>query len=59
MSVDEFVSRVAEREGDSLDEAREHARAVLSTLREAVPDEEFVDITAQLPREFDEPLARA
>jgi uncharacterized protein (DUF2267 family) len=57
MTVDEFVSRVALREGVSLDEAREHAHAVLRTLREAVPSEEFVDVTAQLPREFDELLS--
>lgn len=57
MSVDEFVSRVAEREGVSLDDAREHARAVLTTLREVVPDAEFRDVTAQLPREFDELLS--
>jgi uncharacterized protein (DUF2267 family) len=59
MSVDEFVSRVAEREGVSVDEAREHARAVLSTLHELVPGEEFLDVTAQLPREYDQLLARA
>jgi uncharacterized protein (DUF2267 family) len=57
LSVDEFVSRVAEREGVSLEDAREHARAVLTTLREVVPDAEFRDVTAQLPREFDELLS--
>jgi uncharacterized protein (DUF2267 family) len=59
MSADEFVSRVAEHEGVGLEEAREHARAVLTTLRETVPESEFVDVTAQLPREYDELLARA
>jgi uncharacterized protein (DUF2267 family) len=53
----EFVSRVALREGVSLDDAREPANAVLRTLREAVPSEELVDVTAQLPREFDELLS--
>jgi uncharacterized protein (DUF2267 family) len=59
MSADEFVSRVAEREGVTLGEAREHARAVLTTLREAVPDSEFADVISQLPREYDDLLSRA
>jgi uncharacterized protein (DUF2267 family) len=59
MSLDEFAERVAERTGtDPLVEARDHIRAVLATLREAVGDEEFVDVTVQLPHEFDAVLAR-
>jgi uncharacterized protein (DUF2267 family) len=54
MSADEFVSRIAEREQVGLSEARDHARAVLMTLREAVPEGEFVDLVAQLPRQYDE-----
>lgn len=57
MSADEFVSRVAEREDAPLDEAREHVRAVLTTLRELVPEAELADVMAQLPREYDELLA--
>jgi uncharacterized protein (DUF2267 family) len=53
MSVDEFVDRVAEREGIPLEQAQDHARAVLATLREALPDAEFRDIDAQLPAEYD------
>jgi uncharacterized protein (DUF2267 family) len=53
MSVDEFVHRVAEREGIPLEQAQDHARAVLATLREALPDAEFRDIDAQLPAEYD------
>jgi uncharacterized protein (DUF2267 family) len=49
MSLDEFVRRVAEREGVTPAEAREHARAVFATLREAVGEHEFFDVVAQLP----------
>jgi uncharacterized protein (DUF2267 family) len=58
MSLDEFVHRVAEREGVSLEEARDHARAVFLTLREAVGDKEFFDIAVQLPDEYLTALAR-
>jgi uncharacterized protein (DUF2267 family) len=53
MKLDAFVRRVAEREGISLDTAFEHVRAVLSTLREAVGEQEFLDVTAQLPDEYE------
>jgi uncharacterized protein (DUF2267 family) len=53
MKLDDFVRRVAEREGISLDTAFEHVRAVLSTLRDAVGEQEFLDVTSQLPREYD------
>ena len=52
MSLDEFVRRIAEREGVTPGEAHEHARAVFATLREAVGDQEFLDVTGQLPREY-------
>jgi uncharacterized protein (DUF2267 family) len=58
MSLDEFVRRVAEREGVDPEQAREHARAVLVTLREAVGDEEFRDVTVQLPDEYLTALTR-
>jgi uncharacterized protein (DUF2267 family) len=51
MKLDDFVRRVAETEGISLDAAFEHVRAVLTTLQEAVGDE-FLDVTAQLPDEY-------
>ena len=47
------MRRVAEREGAIRDDALNHARAVLTALRESVPDGEFYDITDQLPRDFD------
>jgi uncharacterized protein (DUF2267 family) len=52
MSLDEFLRQVAEHEGVSRDEAWEHARAVLTTLRETVADKEFFDLNAQLPADF-------
>jgi uncharacterized protein (DUF2267 family) len=58
MSLDEFVRRIAEREGVTPDEAREHARAVIATLREAVGEDEFLDVTAQLPLEYAAVAAR-
>jgi uncharacterized protein (DUF2267 family) len=52
MSAAEFVLHVAEREGVTPGEALRHARAVFATLREAVPEQEFLDVTAQLPSDF-------
>ena len=52
MSLEGFVDRVAQREGITPDAAREHARAVFATLREAIPEREFLDVTAQLPAEY-------
>jgi uncharacterized protein (DUF2267 family) len=53
MPVDEFVHRVAEREGELDWLAREHVRAVLTTLREAVTVDEWDDTIAELPKEYD------
>jgi uncharacterized protein (DUF2267 family) len=53
MSLDDFVRRVAEREGTSLEAAREHVAAVLATLRKLLPDAEWRDVTAQLPRDYE------
>jgi uncharacterized protein (DUF2267 family) len=51
MSVEEFLRRIAEREGVTPEVAREHARAVFATLRESI-SEEFFDVTAQLPNDY-------
>lgn len=56
MSLDEFVYRVAEREGVPYEDALDHARAVVATLRDALPDKEFSDLLAQLPRGYQEAL---
>jgi uncharacterized protein (DUF2267 family) len=58
MSLDQFLTSVAEREGISPEDAREHARAVLVTLREAVGEQEFRDVTVQLPDEYEATLTR-
>jgi uncharacterized protein (DUF2267 family) len=52
MSLDEFVRRIAEREGVSVDVARAHARAVLNTVRDAVVAKEWHDINSELPRSY-------
>lgn len=54
--VDEFVRRIAEREQTLYAIAREHARAVLTTVREAVTADEWDDTVAELPREYEELL---
>jgi uncharacterized protein (DUF2267 family) len=56
MSLDEFVGRVADREDASWEDALEHARAVFATLREALPDKEWSDVVAELPRAYSEAL---
>jgi uncharacterized protein (DUF2267 family) len=58
MSFDEFLHRVADREGVAPAQARDHARAVLQALREAAGDDEFFDIASQLPDEYAPVLAR-
>jgi uncharacterized protein (DUF2267 family) len=57
MPFEEFVRRVAEREGVELEDARDHARGVFETLREALGTE-FFDVTVQLPGEYLSELAR-
>ncbi|WP_169988659.1 DUF2267 domain-containing protein [Microbispora sp. H10836] len=49
MGPEESLRRVAEREGASLDQAREHAAAVFAKLRESITDKEFFDITVPPP----------
>lgn len=53
-SLDEFMRRVAERAAVRVTEARDGARAVFTTLREAVSGGEFKDVLAQLPKEYRE-----
>jgi uncharacterized protein (DUF2267 family) len=52
MSLAEFEALVARIERVSPVEAHVHVRAVLAALREAIGDEEFFDVTAQLPDEY-------
>jgi uncharacterized protein (DUF2267 family) len=57
-SAEAFVRHVATREGASLREATRHTRAVLETLRDAIGVEEFSDIVAELPKDYDPMLPR-
>jgi uncharacterized protein (DUF2267 family) len=59
MSLDEFVGRIADREGVAWEDALEHARAVFTTLREALPDKEWSDLLDELPRGYQEALLQA
>jgi uncharacterized protein (DUF2267 family) len=52
MTADEFVARVAQREGVSLEEAEQHVRAVFHVLREVLTGKEFSDLAAQLSRDY-------
>jgi uncharacterized protein (DUF2267 family) len=52
MKLDAFLRRVAQREGISVDRAREHVAAVLRTLQEAIGGQEFLDVTAQLSDDY-------
>src|SRR3954447_10561424 len=50
--VDEFVGRVADREGTDLATATRHARAVFTALGRTVREEEIEDMAAELPKDF-------
>ncbi|GAB3979722.1 hypothetical protein GCM10029978_075860 [Actinoallomurus acanthiterrae] len=52
ISLDRFVDRIAEPAGVDPFEAREYARAVFATLREVVRDDEYFDVTVQLPMDY-------
>jgi uncharacterized protein (DUF2267 family) len=52
--VDEFVHRVARREGVSEETAKEHARAVFAALGRALDGKDLHDLVAELPKEFHE-----
>jgi uncharacterized protein (DUF2267 family) len=58
LSLDEFLQRIAEREGVSPAVARLHAHAVLATLRE-VAGPEFHDVLSELPEDYRTLLGRA
>ncbi|MCW3019013.1 MAG: hypothetical protein JWN10_1321 [Solirubrobacterales bacterium] len=56
MSLDEFVARIAEREGTGYEQALDHARAVFAALRETLTDKELSDVLSELPRGYYEAL---
>ncbi|MCU1499953.1 MAG: hypothetical protein JWM47_3906 [Acidimicrobiales bacterium] len=53
MPADQFVRRVAEREGTAADQAVRHVRIVLSAVRDAAGIEEFSDVVVELPDDYD------
>jgi uncharacterized protein (DUF2267 family) len=57
MPLEEFVQRIADREGVPVDVAAMHARAVLNTVRDAVVAKEWHDISSELPRSYLQELA--
>jgi uncharacterized protein (DUF2267 family) len=50
--LDEFIRRVSEHTGLTVRETTEGVRAVFTTLQEALGDEQFDHVTAQLPGAF-------
>jgi uncharacterized protein (DUF2267 family) len=50
--LDEFIRKVAEHTGLTEAETTSGVRAVLTTLREAVPGKDFADAMSQLPDDF-------
>jgi uncharacterized protein (DUF2267 family) len=57
--VEEFLERVANREGVPVPTAHRHARAVFRALGHAVPPTELADVASELPKEYDELLDAA
>jgi uncharacterized protein (DUF2267 family) len=52
LTLDEFLDRIADLEDARREDAREHAHAVLVTLREALPEPEVHDLMSQLPKDY-------
>lgn len=52
MRAEEFIVRAAQREGTEPVIARGHIRAVLTALRKAIGNQEYYDITVELPPEY-------
>jgi uncharacterized protein (DUF2267 family) len=50
--IDEFLRRVADREGADVPTAERHARAVFAVLGQAVSRRELDDLAAQLPKDY-------
>jgi uncharacterized protein (DUF2267 family) len=50
--LDEFFLRISEEEECAVEEAAEHARAVIDVLCDAVTAGEIEDIKSQLPKDF-------
>jgi uncharacterized protein (DUF2267 family) len=59
LDVDEFLRRVAEREGIDVETAERHARAVFFALGQTVSADEIADIAEELPQDFEPLIAEA
>lgn len=57
--VDEFIRRVAEREGADMATAKCHAAMVFSTLARAISTEAYDDLMSQLPSDYRPLLPKA
>ena len=57
-SLSDFLQRVGEEEGTSIEEAEARARAVLGVLEEAVTKGQMDDVRRQFPSEFDSLFGR-
>ena len=57
--IDEFLDRVAKREGTDIETAFRHARAVFAVLGSALSAQEVAHLAASLPRTFEPLVAEA
>lgn len=55
-ALEEFYNRVTARAGAGYPAAVEQAKAVMATLREAIPAGEWQDLRQELPDEYEELL---
>lgn len=53
LGIDEFLERVAQREGTDVETALQHARAVFAALGEALAPDAVDHLAASLPQTFD------
>ena len=51
-SAQEFIERIADKEGCETHEAERHAKAVMDTIGEAVDEGDFQHLFAQLPNSY-------
>jgi len=59
IDFDEFLHRVAQREGADEKTAEEHARAVFAAIGQAVSPDELDDLVAELPEDYEPLIAEA
>lgn len=59
MTLTEFLERLDDRLGTDLETSESYARAVLRTLRQTIGEDEFADVSRELPREYLESIAPA